>query len=142
MDDQLFAAREIRKKLWWMIPFFSGFALFSFWVAQKFFIADFIDVLNSAPVVRIAPLGLLAPLMVLLSLVVVVLAVVRSISCRGIWPKRLEHLMNGIVFASAGLVVLIVLGSSSVQNHFMPQSGYVRCDSLQGSPSLWFTDWV
>jgi hypothetical protein len=142
MNDQLFATREIRKKLWWMLPFFSTMAVLA-WTATFYFVAPSVqELLHLTPSVRIEPAGLLAPVFGVLCTVIVVLSLVRAIPYNGIWSKRLEWLMNGIVFSAGGLVVLIIFGSSLVQDHYMPKLGYVRCDLLQGNPTLWFTDWV
>lgn len=142
MDEAIFAAQQIRKKLWWMLPFFSAMACLA-WVATfAFVVPAFHELLQLTPSVRIEPAGLLAPVFGLLCTVIVVLSLLRAIPYNGIWSKRLEWFMNGIVLSAGGVMVVIVFSSTLVQNHYMPQLGYSRCDLLEGNPSLWFSDWV
>ncbi|SFD72103.1 hypothetical protein SAMN04489710_105160 [Paracidovorax konjaci] len=47
-----------------------------------------------------------------------------------------------IAVRASGLVMLLIPVTSLLQRLYMPSIGYTVCPVLQGSPTLWFTDWV
>lgn len=137
-------ALEIRKKLWWGLPFCLGLGGFSWWVTDLLFSNELLGLFALAPIVRMTPMGWLGvPLMGLLSVMLFALGILRAIPYHGIWLKRLIWLTMTTLFSMLGLIVTVPLISPLVQNYYMPKLGYSKCLLLEGGRfSLWSTDWV
>jgi hypothetical protein len=136
-------ALEIRKKLWWMLPFLVGLAAFSWWITVEFVVRDFGDLIDLAPGLRLEPIIFLTPLMGLIAVMLFALHVLKAIPYNGIWTKRLVGCLTTTVLLMFGLMILLGVTSSMLQNHYMPKLGYNKCLLLQGGGfSLSSTDWV
>ncbi len=136
-------ALEIRKKLWWALPFFIGLAIFCWWGAKSVYL-DFLGLLALDPTVRLMPLILLlGPLVILMCVEIFTLHILKAVPYHGIWLRRLISLTTTTVLAMFGFMVTVPFVSPLVQNHYMPKLGYSKCLLLEGGRfSLWSTDWV
>ena len=142
MDESMFAAQQIRKKLWWMLPVGIGMVAISWHATLGQLLPSVDELIQRAPSVRISPGGLLAPFFGVACVIATVLCLLRAIPYRGSWLKPLEWLMNGFISVAGVVLVLILLGSTLVQNQYMPQLGYTQCDLLQGGASMWSKTWI
>ena len=143
IEHRLSNAREIRKKLWWMLPFIVVMTFFCWWGTIKFYAPEVKELFALAPSLRLAPVGWLLPMIGVFLVPSGVLAVLRAIPYNGPLTNRLSSLTASIIFLLGGLLLIVALASPLVQNYFLPKLGYTQCQLLEdGSFSLWSTDWV
>ena len=137
-------ALEIRKNLWWMLPFAAGLGGVCWWFTYELVSEEVLALFVLAPSVRVAPLGwFLTPLVALYCLIGTPLVVLRAIPYHGIWLKRLVRLTMTTLFSMLALIVTVPLISPLVQNYYLPKLGYSKCLLLKGGGfSLVSTDWV
>jgi hypothetical protein len=137
-------ALEIRKKMWWMLPFLLGFVGGCWWFTYELVSEEVLALFALAPSVRVAPLGwLLTPVMALSCMALFVLLLLKAIPHHGIWTKRMVWWTMATLFTAFGLIVTVPLLSPLVQNHYLPKLGYSKCLLLKGGGfSLMSTDWV
>jgi hypothetical protein len=141
-DPAMHEILRVRKMLIWAIPFFLGFSAFCVWFIWVDLIPTIERLRDQAPVIRLRSMGLLVPVVVLLGPVTVVALVMKALPVALRLQKKMERLINVMVFISGGVMVLIALSSTLLQSHYMPKLGYSRCTLLRDNPTIWFSDWV
>ncbi|CAM4025671.1 hypothetical protein [Paracidovorax anthurii] len=139
MHDNL---RQMRKTLAWSIPLTLWMGLGALWMISHDLLPTIQRLRDLAPMVRITPVSVVYPFIVVICFVGSLAAILNAIP----WGKAIHRLLGRALTwtTAAALVVLLsaLVTARPLQNHFLPQWGYSRCDVLQGQPTLWFSDWV
>lgn len=128
-----------------MAPF--GFVVFvalvaaGVWVFVSDALPSLADVYARAPSVRIRSAAFAGPLGALVFLSGASLAVARFFyASRLARFSEMAFLWIGLI--SIPLMLVVIVGGSFLQRHYMPQLGYHYCNKLSGNPTVWFNDWV
>ncbi|WCM93859.1 hypothetical protein M5C99_03780 [Acidovorax sp. NCPPB 2350] len=77
-----------------------------------------------------------------LGIAVSVGAVLKAMPWGGAIVRKMEKVVTWTTVAAVAVTVPVLVVSRPLQNHFLPQWGYSRCDALKGQPTPWFSDWV
>jgi hypothetical protein len=133
---------QIRKMLIWGIPLFMGLSIASFWMIHPMIVRPIEQIGALAPAIRVVPGSLVFPFVGVFAALAVVIAILRAIPYDGKPLQTLEKAFNLTVLASFIALALVATTSTLLQDRYLPELGYSRCELLQGSPTLWFTDWV
>jgi hypothetical protein len=134
--------QTIRRTMLWAGPLLLASAVLFCWAFFQAVLPGIQRLAELSPAVRIVPLGLLLPLIAAISVMGAVIGLLRSLPVERACVPALQRAVHLMVLATFGTMLVIAAGSTVVQNHLMPRYGYTRCDVLQGSPSLWSSDWV
>ena len=100
------------------------------------------DLRIGAPAIRLTSLSILTIFLAAFVVLLSVALTIKAFALREELVKKLVSVLNVLAFTSFGLMVLLMIASTQLQNKFMPSMGYSRCDQLHGNPSMWSTDWV
>ncbi|WP_092951460.1 hypothetical protein [Paracidovorax konjaci] len=131
----------LRKTMLWSTPLFLGIAASCVVVTLHGVVPVLQAIAALAPVVRIAPAAQLAPFVAVVCIMAIMLGALRIARRSEVAIRKFERAFTIAVRAS-GLVMLLIPVTSLLQRLYMPSIGYTVCPVLQGSPTLWFTDWV
>ena len=141
MVDRVFDPKEMRRALWWAIPFCLGLVAFFLFFVIEGMIPDIEDLFSLAPTVRITPGGIIALPIIIFFLLLPVMGIMRAIPVDTRYCNSLEKFMMKFVYLI--ILCLAVIGFSPlIQSAVMPDLGYTKCNILEGHPNLYYSDWV
>lgn len=134
--------REIRKILFIGVPSSLTVLAMSCLLTFHILIPTVGDLQSQPPMIRIYAGAVLGPFIAPLALMMLVVVPMKAVPIFETFTKKTEKPFNLLILINGIVLVLVLTTSTVLQNHYMPQLGYSRCDLLQGNPALWFSDWV
>lgn len=134
--------QEIRKFLPKMYAVFLATAVLCYLTSFGGFFEQWFGLYRRTPVVRFTTFSVLTVFLAMIVALLTVTLSAKAIPCGERLTGALMRLLNVLVFVSFGVMVVLMLVSTPLQRHYLPQLGYSTCNALKGNPSIWFTDWV
>ena len=133
--------QRLRRATVWGVPFLLLTIVFIIWVFVNDVPSTINDLKNSAPSLRIAPLGLMMPIFTLLLTSLLVLIPLRLMQLEKAGAIA-EKIMIAFLVILLFMAPILMIGGSLLQNHYLPDMGYHRCDELPFSRSIYSDHWV
>ena len=134
--------REIRKILPIGVPSALAVLAMSYLLTFHVLVPTVGDLQSQSQMIRIYAGAVLGPFIAPLALMMLVVVPMKAVPIFETFTKKTEKPFNLLVLINGIVLVLVLTTSTFLQNHYMLQLGYSRCDLLQGNPTMWFSDWV
>lgn len=134
--------KKTRQILPWMLLNCGAVLVLCYITSFGGFFEQLSNLQTRAPAIRLTTLSFVILFVTALAILMPIILILKSIPIGEKLVKKLVFTFNTIAFSGFGLMILLMASSTLLQNHFMPPMGYIRCDSLHGSQSIWSTDWV
>ncbi|MDA8455154.1 hypothetical protein M4R22_10295 [Acidovorax sp. GBBC 3334] len=133
---------KAKQSLPWSLPALLLIAVGCYFLGLNDLAVTINDLIHQSPIVRISTAPILTPLLLAMSLLTFVGLPLKAVPALPRLVKGLEIWVVRIALANFLVLVTVVPASPFLQNHFMPQMGYSKCNVLQGHPTIWFNDWI